>query len=268
MNSKEYIESGILESYALGLCSAEEAREVEALCAKSPEIKAELEHVQHAINSYASMYSKAPKAIIKQNIFDEIDKLETSSPQQEEKVIALPVNRYRFLIAASLTLFALSFIGNIIIYNKYQSANDQIIALNLEKSLLADNMKTNQVKLENMNKDMTILTDPMVEKVMMKGVEKSPESMAMIYWNKASKEVFIEIKKLPMPEVGKQYQLWAIVDGKPVDAGMITMTEGDSSLHKMKDFPTAQAFAITLEKQGGNPSPTLTEMYVMGAVSL
>jgi anti-sigma-K factor RskA len=101
---------------------------------------------------------------------------------------------------------------------------------------------------------------------MMKGVAKSPESMAMVYWNTESKEVFIELKSLPVPEEGKQYQLWAIVDGKPVDAGMITLSEEESSLHRMKDFESAQAFAITLEKQGGSPTPTLSEMYVMGSV--
>ncbi|WP_225974287.1 anti-sigma factor [Arachidicoccus ginsenosidivorans] len=28
-----------------------------------------------------------------------------------------------------------------------------------------------------------------------------------------------------------------------------------------------QAFAITLEKAGGNPTPTMDQMYVMGGVS-
>ena len=32
----------------------------------------------------------------------------------------------------------------------------------------------------------------------------------------------------------------------------------------MKVFEKAEAFAITLEKQGGNPTPTKEEMYVMG----
>jgi anti-sigma-K factor RskA len=271
MDIKAYIESGILESYALGICTEQEQHEVEKLCAQYPEIKIELEQVQQAINDYSTLYSKNPQPIIKQHIFDEIDQLEQKNkPKIETKIIALNNNNnpYKFAIAASLILFALSFIGNIIIYNKYKSANDEVIALNQEKNQLADNFKTNQVKLEIMNKDMAVIANPMVQKVMMKGVAKSPESMAMIYWNTQSKEVFIEIKKLPMPDAGKQYQLWAIVDGKPVDAGMITMTEGDSSLHKMKDFNTAQAFAITLEKEGGSPTPTLTEMYVMGAVSL
>jgi anti-sigma-K factor RskA len=62
---------------------------------------------------------------------------------------------------------------------------------------------------------------------------------------------------------GKQYQLWAIVDGKPVDAGMVGDCEG---LCKMKVINRAEAFAITLEKEGGSSAPTLTAMYVMGKV--
>ena len=53
---------------------------------------------------------------------------------------------------------------------------------------------------------------------------------------------------------GKQYQLWAIVDGKPVDAGVINNCIG---LCKMKKIDHAEAFAITLEKEGGSPTPTL-----------
>lgn len=266
MDIKAYIESGILESYVLGLCNEQESREVEALCAQYPELKAELEHVQQAVNAYASMHSRAPQPFVKQRIFEEIDQLENS--KKEAKVISMQPARYRVAVAASLALFALSLVGNIIIYNKYKAANEQVIALNAEKNQLADMMQRNQVKLDNMHRDMNVLADPMVEKVMMKGVEKSPSSLAMVYWNKASKEVFIEVKNLPQPQPGKQYQLWAIVDGKPVDAGMIDMNEGDSSLHRMKDFASAQAFAITLENAGGSPVPTLTEMYVMGAVTL
>jgi anti-sigma-K factor RskA len=61
---------------------------------------------------------------------------------------------------------------------------------------------------------------------------------------------------------GKQYQLWAIVDGKPVDAGMIATKKGIYHIQKMKSFGSVQAFAITLEKAGGSPIPTMDEMIV------
>ena len=72
------------------------------------------------------------------------------------------------------------------------------------------------------------------------------------------------VNKMPQPSQGKQYQLWALVDGKPVDAGMVDAN--CTTVCKMKNIPKAQAFAITLEKAGGSPSPTMEAMYVFGKV--
>ena len=88
--------------------------------------------------------------------------------------------------------------------------------------------------------------------------------LADVYWH-TSKKVFLEIKNLPDAPTGKQYQLWAIVDGKPVDMGMYSAKE-DSTVQEMKSVDNAQAFAITLEKEGGNATPTMEEMYVMGTI--
>jgi len=54
-----------------------------------------------------------------------------------------------------------------------------------------------------------------------------------------------------------------MVDGKPVDAGVIGNCEG---LCKLKNIPSAQAFAVTLEKAGGSPVPTMSSLYVMGSI--
>ena len=71
---------------------------------------------------------------------------------------------------------------------------------------------------------------------------------------------------LPTPAQGKQYQLWAIQDGKPVDLGMLPSVATNDTLLKMKTIENPQAFAITLEQEGGVPSPTMSEMYVMGGI--
>jgi anti-sigma-K factor RskA len=62
-----------------------------------------------------------------------------------------------------------------------------------------------------------------------------------------------------------QYQLWAIIDGKPVDAGVF---DGNlAGLVKMKEIPSgAKTFAVTIEPRGGNASPTLEKMQVVGNV--
>lgn len=263
MDSKAFIETGVLESYALGMCSEAEAREVLAMCERFPEVKAELEAIEASVLQYAQAHARQPKADTREKLFAEIE-ADVAASQSVKPTI--PLFSSRIAVAASLLLFSLSLLGNIFFYTRWKQADQEVIALNQEKQQLADNMNANQVKMENMSGEMAVLTDPNTEKIMMKGVAASPNSMAMIYWNKQSKEVFIELKSLPTPEPGKQYQLWAIVEGKPVDAGMISIDDGDSLLHRMKDFESAQAFAITLEKEGGSPTPTLEAMVVMGAV--
>ena len=56
-----------------------------------------------------------------------------------------------------------------------------------------------------------------------------------------------------------------IIDGKPVDAGMI---DGTDNILKMKSLTNAVAFAISLENTGGSTTEAGPKgtIYVMGAV--
>ena len=69
----------------------------------------------------------------------------------------------------------------------------------------------------------------------------------------------------PLPK-GKQYQLWALVDGKPVDAGLLDMEVASTTFQKVKNVMQAQTFAITIENVGGSESPTLSTLHVLGNV--
>src|SRR6185436_617185 len=88
--------------------------------------------------------------------------------------------------------------------------------------------------------------------VALKGMEASPGAAAKIFWMQNTGEVFIDPSNLPEAPAGKQYQLWGIVDGKPVDGGMILTSSKDKKyrIQKMKTFGKAEAFAITLETEG------------------
>ncbi|MCW3086701.1 MAG: hypothetical protein JWQ78_87, partial [Sediminibacterium sp.] len=136
-------------------------------------------------------------------------------------------------------------------------------ALLAEKSsLLAENQLTRTTVLD-MYQSMQMMSDPTVAKVSMPGVAGKESSLATLFWDTRSRDVYILPNKLPPAAAGKQYQLWAIVDGKPVDAGVIGACAG---LCKMKNIPKASMFAITLENAGGSPTPHLDQMYVAGKV--
>jgi anti-sigma-K factor RskA len=68
-----------------------------------------------------------------------------------------------------------------------------------------------------------------------------------------------------MPELpsDRQYQLWALIDNDKKDLGVFDATRNNVIL-KMKDTKRAQAFAITIERKGGAPHPTLDSLQSLG----
>ena len=137
---------------------------------------------------------------------------------------------------------------------------------NDERAALAEKVKATETSLDKKSSDLAMLMNPDNKMVSLKGMDMAPQASATIIWNMKDKSVYINPGSLPMPPSGMQYQLWAIVDGKPIDAGVFSMTDGTFEMQQMKTMENAQAFAVTLEKMGGSSSPNMHAMYVMGNV--
>jgi anti-sigma-K factor RskA len=103
--------------------------------------------------------------------------------------------------------------------------------------------------------------------IVMHSAQPGKEMTGMVFWSKTKGDTYLAIHNMPMPEKGKQYQLWVIQDGKPVSMGMIdnNLVANAGTMFKVPMNVTGgQAFAISLEKEGGNPAPT--EVMVVGAI--
>ena len=70
---KEYIESGILESYVLGITNAEESAEVEEMAATYNEIRTEINLIRESIEKYAQLYEIEPPITIQPFLIATID---------------------------------------------------------------------------------------------------------------------------------------------------------------------------------------------------
>ena len=112
------------------------------------------------------------------------------------------------------------------------------------------------------------LEHPYLRVIPLKGLEKTPNCHVTVYWNAKTGRTMALANSLPKPPEGKQYQLWAIVDGTPVDMGMLPKDTEETELQDMKNMDNPQAFAVTLEKEGGVESPTLEAMMVLGNVNV
>lgn len=270
MNTKDYISSGIIESYILGHASSEEAGILECVMKNNTEVKAAFEEAQKTLENLATAQAVTPPDDLKSKIWNKIQQQQTAEEIQPAPSIALPVTKPQeeteiqgksniwknLAIAASVILIA-SIGGNMFWMREEAERKIEIAKISVEKQLQDTEMK-------RMNQKMSMFSNPDMQMVMLKGVEKHTTSKALVFWDKKTKEVYLDAESLPQAPTGMQYQLWAIADGKPVNAGLYSRDK--DSLIALAQISQAQAFAITLEKEGGSKEPTMENMYVMGGV--
>ena len=72
MEIKEFISSGIIEMYCMGLASDEEVKQVEKFALESKEVRDEILSVSETLNQYALSVSKNPSATLKNKIVNYI----------------------------------------------------------------------------------------------------------------------------------------------------------------------------------------------------
>lgn len=276
MNSKEYISSGILESYILGHASPEEAGILECVMKNNTEVREAFEEAQKTLEMLATAQAVTPPEDLKSKIWAKIQQEQKTEVHVEKPVISIQKtdekvedekeiqeirleknsNWKNFAIAASV-LFLVSIGANLFWVNSQSQMKENLTQLETEK-------KTNNLAMQNMQQKLDIVANPDMKKIVLAGVEKHPTAKATVLWNTNSKDVFLNVNNLPKAPEGMQYQLWAIADGKPVNAGMYS--EDKDGIIALSNIPNAQAFAITLEKKGGSTVPTMENMYVMGGV--
>lgn len=271
MNIQEYISSGIVESYVLGLASNEERIEFEQLSASHAELRAAREAFEINLEQQALGNAMPAPAAVKEKIWSELDLKTAAPPIGKNAPVAVtmqpltPVRTLsiaKLMAAASIILLLGSTLLNVYYYNQYKTSLAQLQDLIASNQETAKNTTIMQTKIDLYEKSLDLVKDSNMAIIALKGQPVAPQSLTTVYWNKQTKDVYLLVNNLPVPVTGKQYQLWAIVDGVPVDAGTLNMNEANG-LVKMKNIPKAQAFAITLELAGGSKTPTMP-IYVVG----
>jgi anti-sigma-K factor RskA len=291
VNIQEYIESGTLEEYALGVLNEAERSEVERMAAQHPEIRRELEEITRGLDLYAEAHAITPPAGMRERVLSGWQQAIQNTPPQAEAApfmqaapAAAPVTptatlpgeavvrqmpqeesnsgRTRWLIAASVALLMLSALGNFLLYNRLKETEANLEVAQTEQSRYA---ATQKAALNERDEQLRVLRNEAFRPVELKGTPKAPNALARVYYNQKSKAVYVDVRNLPELPEGKQYQLWALDNGKPVDAGVLaSATAAGDSIQQMKDIASAQAFAMTIEPAGGSESPTLATMTVIG----
>jgi anti-sigma-K factor RskA len=276
---KSYIESGILELYVLGHLSAQENAEVEAMAAQHPLVKAEISAIELALENYALENSIEPSPALNDRIlsqFSDAQKVNNQDTTTAPKIIPLyqhdndaKVRNLRFALVACIALLVVSGASLYSLNNRLNNANAQIVSLSGEKEQFVRTVS--KLKFDNAGMENRIAMAETSEwaTVKLAGVKASPSAKMLVYWNKNNKNILINYTAMDLPKTDKthEYQLWALVDGKPVSLGVFGGNENaNTAIQQMETIEKAQAFAVTIEPMGGSTNPTMEKMVAMGAI--
>jgi len=246
------------------------------MASRFPEVKKALEDALGAMEAYALTHSQAPRPELEDSIIRQVQafaQAETPAPALPEATVhplapesakTSKVSQYPYWQWAAAVLLVISVFTNFFLYRQVQEKEQALVAARqLERQYV---YQVSQLEQRNFQAENTlqILRDPFTQSISLKSTQENLAAVGTVYWNSESKEVFFDNSKLPAAPAGKQYQLWALADGKPIDAGLVALTS--SPMQRMKEIPQAQAFAVTLEPAGGNATPTLEAMVVMGNI--
>jgi anti-sigma-K factor RskA len=245
VNKEEIISSGLLELYVMGKTTAAENAMVETACAEFPEVKAEVIEIEIAMEKYACAHAHPVNESVKQKIFTSLNFTDPIAQKQSLTSNVVSINKYKYIAAASVALLLASTILNTVYFNKFKNAEAKFVEGQNQMAQINERMTTEK-------NEMSIVRSKYSLPLKLKPDVAPKDADAKIYWITNTGEIYIDPSNLPAAPKGMQYQLWAIVGGKAIDGGLIN-TDADNHFHiqKMKTFGKAEAFAVTLEKEGG-----------------
>ncbi|HZF62998.1 MAG TPA: anti-sigma factor, partial [Chitinophagaceae bacterium] len=266
--------SGDLELYVLGMLPEDEAYKVEQLALLFPEIRAELDRISETLEGLAGSTTATPPPALKTNLMNQLaelksaedleekpdtsskhmyvsHKVEAEENEKEPPVIGTSTNRrYTLLLAASVVALIMA-LGFLVHYaNQSRERANAVSSLQRRTDSLNQNLALQQQQMQHYGQTIEVMQSPEFRKINLTSIPGRPQGLAQVFWNRNTSEVFVADHSLPALPTGKQYQLWAIIEGKPVDAGLITDVK--RVVQKMKNFDKADVFAISIENRGGS----------------
>ncbi len=258
MDLQSFIQSGLLEAYAAGQCTAAERQEVERMAQQYPEVRAELAQIEQALEKLAIANAIAPPPGLKARILEEIDKLPTTAPDAGQKPGSAPSSALRayqglaVVLAAAAALFFW-----------------QKTTLSTEHDALKKKAEELQLQVDDCAKRRE-QTEPMAS--LLRDTDTKPVALSdgktyhiTVFNNKLRKECALDVSGLPVPNPGKHFQAWAIVPGKdPISLGMVRL-DAPAGWQPLPYIEGAVKYAIS-EEPGPQESPSPTLVIAIGDI--
>ncbi|MDC6406107.1 MULTISPECIES: anti-sigma factor [Maribacter] len=263
MDVQEYIASGILELYVAGALSEKENLEIHRYAQEYPEIKAEIVAIEAAILEI-SQKANTVTPVGFETLRSQLNAGDTS------KVVPLTKESRPWTQYLGWAASILLAIGLFWVYNQNKELKSQLELVESQNQQLEQQIAESNSSLEKSRELLNTLRDQNILVIPLGGQQVSPDSYAKAYWNKQEEKVFIDAKGLPEPPDGFVYQVWSLKLSPltPTSMGLLEdFTEDENKVFALNNPNNSEAFGITLEPAGGSETPTLEQLYALGAVA-
>jgi hypothetical protein len=247
MSKKQFLNSGLLEQFVLGLTSPEEDKIVQEHLQNFPELNHELNALRQAMEQYAIQHSiPSPKS--------------RYAAEAIESPSYTGANEYRFnwTLLTTLLLACLSFY----LFRNNQQQQLNILQIEAEHAALKTYCQVSQDKAQAQLLILDKIQHPQTESIVLAGTASAPAHFAVAHWNPTLKEGWLDPAKLPILPAGKQYQVWADINGEMVSIGLIPPNSRE--LISITFLLDAESINITEEEQGGAEHPNVNLLTANG----
>lgn len=265
MDVEEYIASGILELYVAGALTEKENSEVYLNAKQYPRIMEEILAIEAAV---LALSGATVPVYDQRKGFDDI-KVRIGQ-RKDTTVVNLPRHKTNWAAYtgwAAAILFAAGFYW---FYTESTTFQTRMDLVNKENKVLEQQIFDAKNSLANSNELLETIRDKDISVISLGGQDVSPTSYAKIYWNKAEQKILIDAQGLPEPPAGMVYQVWSLKLSPltPTSIGLLDdFLADDNKIFTLTNPNESEAFGITLEPEGGSETPTMEQLYTLGAIA-
>jgi hypothetical protein len=171
----------------------------------------------------------------------------------------------QWLATAAALVAALSLGGLLFTRSELMSTRSELSAMRDQlaewQTRVADaerNAASTRTELVTYRRALDVITSQDLLQVSLQGVTPADRAQGKAFISRSLNAVIFSARDLPALPTGRVYQLWAIAGGQPISAGVFEPDpQGRGQI--VSELSLAEppaAIAVTLEPQGGVPSPT------------
>lgn len=228
---------------------------VASLAAEHPEVRAEIDAIENALETYAAAHAVMPPPSVKARILQNLD-TPPAKPVLPANPTVRPFPLMRLLALAALALAVVFGILYLQSFNDLRRLDDQ--ARQLREELRTCQEQTS--RQDQLKQQVAMLRDPDTRMIRLADNPEDPKVSAYVYFNPVRQETALDLNSLPAPPGGHYFQFWAIVDGKAESMGMVqSVDKGTWQVFSYRR--DVQAFAISAEDNPkGHDQPTMVVM--------